>query len=363
MIPVTRSSLPPFEEYTAEIKELWNSVWLTNAGVKHKQLEQDLARLTGVPHVSLFANGHLALENAIAAYGLKGEVITTPFTFISTTHAITRNGLTPIFCDIKEEDFTIDAGKIEQLITDKTCAIVPVHVYGNICDTDKINEIAHRYKLKVIYDAAHAFGVTVRGRSALSFGDIAMCSFHATKAFHTIEGGALFFKNDELVKIFEHLRNFGLTSQESVDYIAGNAKMNEFQAAMGICNLRHFKDEVSKRKRNAERYYERLSGREGIKICPPPEGTESNYAYMPVLFDGIRYKRDEIYNNLAERDIFARKYFYPLTSSFNCYKENVAGSCVTPVAERVADNILTMPLYASLKLNEVDMICDIITAL
>ena len=196
MIPVTRSSMPPFEEYITEIKDLWDSVWLTNAGAKHQLLEQKLAEVTGVPHVSLFTNGHLALENAIAAYGLKGEVITTPFTFISTTHAITRNGLTPVFCDIKEENFTIDASKIEQLITDRTCAIVPVHVYGNICDIEKIDEIAHRYGLKVIYDAAHAFGVKTRGVSALSFGDIAMCSFHATKAFHTIEGGALFFKDD-----------------------------------------------------------------------------------------------------------------------------------------------------------------------
>lgn len=361
MIPVTRSSMPPFEEYITEIKDLWDSVWLTNAGAKHQLLEQKLAEVTGVPHVSLFTNGHLALENAIAAYGLKGEVITTPFTFISTTHAITRNGLTPVFCDIKEENFTIDASKIEQLITDRTCAIVPVHVYGNICDIEKIDEIAHRYGLKVIYDAAHAFGVKTRGVSALSFGDIAMCSFHATKAFHTIEGGALFFKDDNLAKIFGHLRNFGMTSQESVDYIAGNAKMNEFQAAMGICNLRHFKEEVSKRKKNAERYYERLSEIEGIKICPPPEETESNYAYMPVLFDGVRYKRDEICNKLAASGIFARKYFYPLTSSFSCYRKRAAGSCDTPVAKRIANNILTMPLYASLKLNEVDMICDAIT--
>lgn len=358
-ILVTRSSMPPFDEYVEEIRGLWGSVWLTNSGAKHQEFERLLAEYTRTPYVSLTVNGHMALENAIAAYGLQGEIITTPFTFVSTTHAIARNGIKPVFCDINEDDYTIDVSKIEALITPATSAILPVHVYGNICKVGEIEDIAMRNGLKVIYDAAHAFGVCVGGKSVMSFGDAAMCSFHATKAFHSIEGGALFTKDKELKRRMEQMKNFGMSSPETVDYISGNAKMNEFQAAMGLCNLRHVNEEILKRKKNAERYYEKLGGVKGIKLTPPPADVESNYAYMPVLFDGERFDRNNIYDRLTTQNIFARKYFFPLTSDFACYRKNKRDN--TPTAVRIAANILTLPLYAELSIEEIDDICRIIT--
>ena len=314
-INVTRSSMPSFEEYCEEIKELWDSHWLTNMGVKHTQLQAELEAYLGVPHVTLYTNGHLALENALEAmhFPRGGEVITTPFTFASTTHAIARSGLVPVFCDVNAEDYTMDVSKIEALITDKTVAIVPVHVYGNLCDVEKIAEIAGKHGLKVIYDAAHAFGVTWRGVSAASLGDASMFSFHATKVFNTIEGGALCYADDAMVQVLTDLRNFGLCGEEG-RYIGGNAKMNEFQAAMGLCNLRHLSDEIQKRRAVVERYRERLSGVPGIKLCAEQPDVKSNYAYFPAVFDGYKYSRDEIFDKLKEEDIIARKYFYPLTN-------------------------------------------------
>ncbi|HOT32050.1 MAG TPA: DegT/DnrJ/EryC1/StrS family aminotransferase, partial [Petrotogaceae bacterium] len=285
-IQVTRSSMPPMDEYINEIKELWDTHWLTNMGIKHHKLEEMLKDYLKTPYITLFTNGHLALECIIAALNLTGEVITTPFTFASTTHAIVRNGLKPVFCDIREEDCTIDADKIEQLITEKTSAIVPVHVYGNLCDTGKIEEIAGKYNLKVIYDAAHAFGVSRYGKSSACFGDASMFSFHATKVFNTIEGGAVTFRDEKLIKILDDLKNFGITGPETVEYVGGNAKMNEFQAAMGICNLRHVEEEINKRRKVYERYLSNLEGIKNIKIVRPAEGIKSNYAYFPVIFDG-----------------------------------------------------------------------------
>lgn len=235
-ILVTRSSMPSFEEYCEEIKEIWNSHWLTNMGVKHKELQKELENYLGISHVVLYTNGHLALENAIAALNLPkgGEVITTPFTFASTTHAIVRNGLVPVFCDIKEDDYTIDTQKLENLITDNTVAIVPVHVYGNMCDVEEINRISKKYGLKVIYDAAHAFAVKYKGESSACFGDASMFSFHATKVFNTIEGGCVCFKDDSWIQLLNDMKNFGIHGPESVQFVGANAKMNEFQAAMGI---------------------------------------------------------------------------------------------------------------------------------
>ncbi len=362
-INVTRSSMPSYEEYCEEIKELWESRWLTNMGAKHRQLQADLEKYLNVPHVSLYTNGHLALENIFQAMNFpKGsEVITTPFTFASTTHAIVRSGLVPVFCDVNDVDYTIDVTKIEALITDKTVAIVPVHVYGNICDTEAIDKIAGKYNLKVIYDAAHAFGVVKNGVSAANFGDASMFSFHATKVFNTIEGGAVTFADDSLVQILNDIRNFGICGQESVGYVGGNAKMNEFQAAMGICNLRYLDGEIAKRKAAVEQYRKRLSVAEGIKICPEQEGVQSNYAYFPVVFDGYKYTRDEVFAALAENDIIARKYFFPLTNSFECYADYpTAGTEKTPVAAYIADRVLTLPLYADLTVEDVDRICDII---
>ncbi len=362
-ILVTRSSMPSFEEYCEEIKELWDSRWLTNNGVKHCLFEKQLKEYLHTPNVTLYTNGHLALENIIEAMNFQkgSEVITTPFTFASTTHAIARSGLTPVFCDIKPDDYTMDESKIEALITDKTCAIVPVHVYGNVCNVESIQHIADKYGLKVIYDAAHAFGVTYKGVSTANFGDASMFSFHATKVFNTIEGGAVCYNDKGFIQILNDIKNFGIHGPENTLYIGGNAKMNEFQAAMGICNLRHLDEEIAKRKRVVECYRGHLSGISGIKLCPEQDNVKSNYAYFPVVFSGYKYNRDEIYKKLSEDNIFARKYFYPLTNEFECY-EDLATADVsrTPVAKSISDNILCLPLYADLDLEIVDRICEII---
>lgn len=362
-INVTRSSMPSYEEFCEEIRELWDSHWLTNMGIKHKTLQAELEKYLDTPHAVLYTNGHLALENVIAVMGLPagGEVITTPFTFASTTHAIVRNGLVPVFCDINPVDYTIDVSKMEALITEKTVAIIPVHVYGNLCDTGAIDAIAKKYNLKVLYDAAHAFGVTKNGINAVNFGDAAMLSFHATKVFNTIEGGAVCFKDEALVQVLNDMKNFGIRGPESVAYVGGNAKMSEFQAAMGICNLRHIDEELAKRKIVVEHYRKRLSGVLGIVLCAEQPGVKSNYAYFPVVFDGYKYTRDEIHAKLREQEIVARKYFYPLANDFECYKDlPTAGAEKTPVANHIAQRVLTLPLYADLALSEVDRICDII---
>lgn len=365
MINVTRSSMPPYEEFCEEIKEIWNTHWLTNMGVKHKALQAELETYLNTPHATLYTNGHLALENAIAAMGLPAgsEVITTPFTFVSTTHAIVRNGLVPVFCDIDPETYTIDADKIEALITEKTSAIVPVHVYGNVCEIEKIRKIADKHGLTVIYDAAHAFGVKYCGEGIANFGDISMFSFHATKVFNTIEGGAICYKDEALVQKLNDMKNFGIRGPEACAYIGGNAKMSEFQAAMGLCNLRHIDEEIAKRKAVVEQYRARLQGINGIKLCKPQEDVEPNYAYFPVVFDGFGKSRDEVFAALKANDIIARKYFYPLTSDFECYRDlPTAGGEKTPVAKHIADCVLTLPLYADLTAEEVNQICGLILA-
>ena len=358
-IQVTRSSMPRLVEYIEEIKELWDSHWLTNMGIKHKQLEAELTQYLNTPNVTLFTNGHLALECAIAAFNLIGEAITTPFTFASTTHAIVRSGLEPVFCDINPDDYTMDTDKLKSLITNKTSAIIPVHVYGNVCKVNEVERIAKKYNLKVIYDAAHAFGVTVDGVSVANFGDASMFSFHATKVFNTIEGGAVTFADAALTRTLNDLKNFGITGPESVECIGGNAKMNEFQAAMGLCNLRHLNAEIGMRKVVMERYTERLSGIEGITLVRPQEGVKSNYAYFPVVFDGYKLNRDEVFEALQAEDIYARKYFYPLTNSFECYRDRF-NPYDTPMAKYIADRVLTLPLYADLSLSDVDRICKTI---
>lgn len=360
-INVTRSSMPDFEEYIKEIKPLWESRWLTNMGVKHNELEDALKKYLSVKNVSLFTNGHLALEAAIAAMGLTGEVITTPFTFASTTQAIVRNGLTPVFCDINKDDYTIDADKIESLITDKTTAIIPVHVYGNVCDVKKIAKIAEKHSLKVIYDAAHTFGVRVGNKGIGEFGDASMFSFHATKVFHTIEGGCVAYSDSSLTKKLLMQKNFGMENSESYPEVAGNAKMNEFQAAMGLCNLRHISEQIQKRKTVVERYIDNLSGADGITVWRPQKEVMHNYAYFPVMFDKELFgkSRDEVAAELAAENIFARKYFYPLTSEFECYKGKFEIQ-PTPIAEKAAQQVLTLPLYADLPLEDVDRICEAI---
>lgn len=358
-ILVTQSSMPVFSEYCEEIKEIWESCVLTNMGIKHQKLEQRLLKYLKTKNITLFTNGHLALEYIIAAMDLKGEVITTPFTFASTTHAIVRNGLTPVFCDINSNDFTIDTSKIEKLITNKTSAIIPVHVYGNLCDIKNIDLIAKKYNLKVIYDAAHAFGVEKNREGVANFGDASMFSFHATKVFHTIEGGAVTYKDKKLTEKLNALKNFGISKNGEVNYIGGNGKMNEFQAAMGICNLYHLDEEISKRKKIVERYRKNLERVKGIQLIQYQEDIKPNYAYFPVVFDEYKYSRDEIFEKLSQENIFSRKYFYPLISDFVCYKSSI-DSKKTPVAKSISQKILTLPLYADLKEETVDKICEII---
>ncbi|MDQ0227129.1 DegT/DnrJ/EryC1/StrS family aminotransferase [Metabacillus niabensis] len=358
-IQVARPSMPDFEEYVAEIRDLWENQWLTNMGAKHTKLEKELSTYLDTPHVSLFTNGHLALEIAIEAFKLTGEVITTPFSFASTTQAIVRKGLVPVFCDINSNDYTIDTTKIESLITDKTSAIIPVHVYGNVCNMDEIERIAKKYNLKVIYDAAHAFGVTIDGVGVGNFGDASMFSFHATKVFNTIEGGCLTFHEKSLYQKLNSLKNFGITSPETVDYIGGNAKMNEFQAAMGLCNLKRVNSDIEKRKAIVDRYVELLGNIPGIKLVKPQSNIVSNYSYFPVLFDGYRMNRNEVCDILMQHNIISRKYFYPLISNYECYKDMFIFN-ETPVASYISERILTLPLYADLELETVDKICEII---
>lgn len=360
-ILVTRASMPPLEEYINEIKSIWETSWMTNMGELHNQLEKELIKYLGVDNISLFTNGHLALELLLQAMNLKGEVITTPFTFASTTHAIVRNNLKPVFCDVNKDDCTMDVTKIEELVTDRTCAILPVHVYGNICDVYEIDRIAKKYDLKVIYDAAHAFGEKIDGQGVGSFGNASMFSFHATKIFNTIEGGGVTFSNKDIGKALYTLKNFGIKSEVLVDGIGSNAKMNEFQAAMGICNLRHVDDEINKRKAIVERYEKWLSSVDGIKIIHKKKNIQSNYAYFPIFFDekSFGYTRNEISDRLKENNIFPRKYFYPLTNEFDCYRDKF-DTIRTPVAQYLSKRVLTLPLYGDLKLDDVDRICKLI---
>lgn len=360
-ILVTKSDLPKLEEYVDEIRSLWDTHWLTNMGEKHKKLQSELKIFLDAENVELLTNGHMALELSIQALKLKGEVITTPFTFASTTHAIVRNHLRPVFCDIKKDDFTLDTDKIEELITDKTSAIIPVHVYGNICEVEKIQKIADKYGLKVIYDAAHAFGEKYKGEGISHFGDISCFSFHATKVFHTIEGGAVCYQDLDFGRRLARLKNFGIKNEEVVEGIGANAKMNELCAAMGLCNLRHIKEQIAKRKKVVERYTAYLKDMDGIQLNTAVQNTESNYAYFPVVFHEKIFgsSRNEVAAKLEEQNIYPRKYFYPLTNTFDCYHDKYnAGS--TPVALHVSKRILTLPLYPDLPLDKVDHICETI---
>ena len=360
-ILVTRSSMPSMEEYIEEIRSIWDSHWLTNMGEKHKALQAELQKYMGVPAVELLTNGHMALELSLQAMNLQGEVITTPFTFASTTHAIVRNGLEPVFCDIDPETYTMDVTQIERLITDRTCAILPVHVYGNVCNIEEIERIAHKYGLKVLYDAAHTFGETYKGQGIGNFGDASCFSFHATKVFNTIEGGAVCYRDPDMGRRLYELKNFGIHGPEEVDAVGANAKMNEFCAAMGLCNLRHVDEEIAKRRAVAERYREHLVGVDGLRLNVQQPEVRSNYAYFPVVFDENLFgaSRNEVMDALAQNGIGARKYFYPLTNTFECFHGKYDVDA-TPVALHVAKRVLTLPLYADLSMEDVDRICKIV---
>ena len=360
-INVTKSSMPSFEEYCEEIRPLWDTRWLTNMGAKHKELQEKLKSYLGVDNIDLTTNGHMAIELTLVALGLKGEVITTPFTFASTIHAIKRAGLKPVFCDIDPDTYTIDANKIEALITPMTSAIMPVHVYGNVCDVEAIEKIALKHNIKVIYDAAHSFGVQYKGMGIATFGDVSCFSFHATKVFHTIEGGAVCYRDKEFGKRFYEIKDFGIHDEDKVNYVGPNAKFNEFCAAMGLCNLRNINQEIDKRKVVVERYRKNLSGVEGLKLNRIQKNVTPNYAYFPIVINPTVYgeDRNSIKERLADYGIGARKYFYPLASQFECYK-NEYDSLETPIALDISRKVLTLPLYATLSLDDVDRICEII---
>lgn len=358
-ILVTRSSMPPIEEYIDMIKQLWDSHWITNMGTLHNQLERELEAFLGEKYVQLTVNGHMALELAIQSMNFPegSEIITTPFTFVSTTYAIIRNRLEPVFCDIKK-DLTIDEEKIESLITEKTVAIVPVHVYGNPCNVEKIEEIAKRHNLKVIYDAAHAFGEIYHGREIGAYGDMAIFSFHATKVYNTIEGGAVCCRNKEQYKKLYNLKNFGIQSQELITDIGTNAKMNEFSAAMGLCNIKYFEQGIEKRKRVVAQYKELLSDSERITFGINEDIEKSNYAYFPVIFE-TENLRNRIYGSLAEMNIYARKYFYPLTSDVAYFDKKYFATDLKS-ARYYSNRILVLPLYADLLSEDIERIALIV---
>ncbi|MCR5100405.1 MAG: DegT/DnrJ/EryC1/StrS family aminotransferase [Butyrivibrio sp.] len=361
-ILITQSSMPPYEEYIEMIKPLWESHWLTNMGNLHKELEESLKKYLDVPELSLMVNGHTSLELALQMFDFPegSEVITSPFTFISTTHAIVRNRLKPVFCDIKASDGTIDEDKIENLISDKTVAILPIHVYGNICNVEKIQQIADKYDLKVIYDAAHAFGIKCNGIGVGNFGDASIFSFHATKVFNTIEGGAVAIKERRLYEKLYNLKNFGIRGEELIVGVGCNAKMNEFAAAMGICNMRHMDEAISGRQQVDEIYRSRFENTKGIRLFDRREDADKNFAYFPIVVeDDYPISRNELYDKLKENKIFSRKYFYPLTADQACFR-NKYKDVSLEVARYVSDRILTIPIYEKLSEEDANRIADII---
>lgn len=359
---VTRTSMPPYEKYIEAIKPLWDSHWITNMGQYHSKLEMELKKYLGVPELSLMVNGHMALEMAIQAFGFPegAEIITTPFTFISTTHAIVRNHLLPVFCDVKYDDGTIDETKIEELITEKTVAILPVHVYGNVCNVEGIQRIADKYKLKVIYDAAHAFGVKYKGKGIGNYGDASIFSFHATKVYNTIEGGAVAFAKQELYEKLYNLKNFGIRGEELVVSIGANAKMNEFSAIMGLCNLEYIDAVIHERKKRDEEYRKNLKNIEGIRLFDIKPNVVRNYGYFPILIeDNYHLDRDALYECLKKNKYYTRKYFYPLTSEQICYK----GKCIKmklEIAKELSEKVLVLPFYEKLKFETIKRIVEII---
>lgn len=366
-IYVTKSSMPTLDEYIKEIEPIFESHMLTNMGPVYKKFKHQLIDYLHVPYLSLFTNGHLALEMALQAFGFsKGcEVITTPFTFASTTHAIVRRGLTPVFADIKESDYTIDPDKIEELITPKTVAILPVHVYGHICDVDRIDSIAKKHGLKVLYDAAHAFGEVYKGVPVGNFGDATMFSFHATKVFNSVEGGAIAFSDSKCRKALHCLKNFGIEGPEDVIGVGGNAKMSEMHAAMGICNLRHVDEWIEERHKINDYYDERLKGIEGLKVGAVPDGLKANYGYYPIEVEPEKFgaNRDDIFSALEKQGIHARKYFYPIITEMEVYRRRGLNSDSVPIAKKIGERIITIPIYPGLEESVRDKICKTIESL
>lgn len=361
-IYITRPFLPPIEEYYEGIKTIWENQYLTNNGPIVREFAERLKTHLKVKNMSLFVNGTLALDCAIKALDLKGEIITTPFTFAATTHCIANNQIKPVFCDISLKDYNINVDSIESLINENTTAIMPVHVYGTPCDVKGIEKIAKKYNLKVLYDAAHAFGVEVNGKPIGEYGDMSMFSLHSTKVFHSIEGGAIVCKDEAYIKKMEALRNFGIYNEESIELIGTNAKMNEFQATMGILNLKYVDCEIEKRKKITRNYRSILKNIKGIRLLDEIENVKYSYSYFPILIEKEFGKsRDEVFEELKKFNIFARKYFYPLCSDFTCYSQNKSETLLN--AQYVSENILTLPLYGQLTEYQVEYICNVLKIL
>ena len=362
-ITVTSPLLPNLDEFHRLLTQIWNSKWITNNGSFHKQLEKELTEYLKVPYVSLFTNGTLPLLTALQALRVTGEVITTPYSFVATTHCIWWNGCKPVFVDIDPITGNLDPYKIEAAITPKTTAIMPVHVYGKPCDTKRIQEIADKYGLKVIYDAAHAFGVEVNGESILKAGDMSTLSFHATKVYNTLEGGALIMHDERTKKRIDYLKNFGFAGETEVVAPGINSKVDEVRAAYGILNLRQVDVAIEARRQVAIKYREALRSIEGISFMNDIEGVKHNYSYFPVFIDADVYgmTRDELYIKLQEANVLGRRYFYPLISEFSTYrglesarKENL------PNAHKMADSVICLPMHQDLRENDIMRIIDLI---
>lgn len=362
-IYVTSPLLPSLEDFTFLLKEIWESKMLTNNGNFHQKLEEELAKYLKVPYLSLFTNGTLPLITALQAIRITGEVITTPFSFVATTHSLWWNGIKPVFVDIEPETCNLDPSKIEAAITPKTTAIMPVHVYGKPCKTKEIQEIANKYGLKVIYDAAHAFGVEINGESILNFGDMATLSFHATKVYNTLEGGALVVHDEQTKKRIDYLKNFGFASETEVVAPGINSKVDEVRAAYGLLNLKQVDHAINSRRKVAIRYRDELQGVKGITFFNDIPGVRHNYSYFPIFINAEEYgmTRDELYFKMKEHNVFGRRYFYPLISTFSTYRGlDSANPDNLPIATQMSNNVICLPMHHALSENEVEYILQII---
>ena len=362
-IYVTSPLLPSLEDFTFLLKEIWESKMLTNNGNFHQKLEEELAKYLKVPYLSLFTNGTLPLITALQAMRITGEVITTPFSFVATTHSLWWNGIKPVFVDIEPETCNLDPSKIEAAITPRTTAIMPVHVYGKPCKTKEIQEIANKYGLKVIYDAAHAFGVEINGESILNFGDMATLSFHATKVYNTLEGGALVVHDEQTKKRIDYLKNFGFASETEVVAPRINSKVDEVRAAYGLLNLKQVDHAINSRRKVAIRYRDELQGVKGITFFNDIPGVRHNYSYFPIFINAEEYgmTRDELYFKMKEHNVFGRRYFYPLISTFSTYRGlDSANPDNLPIATQMSNNVICLPMHHALSENEVEYILQII---
>lgn len=360
IITVTTPLLPPLKEFTRLLEDIWKRKWITNNGYYHQELEKALCEYLKVPYLSLFTNGTLPIIVALQALRITGEVITTPYSFVATTHSLWWNGIIPVFVDIDPKTGNLDPSKIEAAITPKTTAIMPVHVYGNPCDTQKIKKIADIYGLKVVYDAAHAFGVEVNNKSILDAGDLATLSFHATKTYNTIEGGALICHDAETKQRIDYLKNFGFTGETTVVAPGINGKMDEVRAAYGLVALGYVAEAVAKRKKVAQQYRIALKNTQGISFFEDMENVKHNYSYFPIFVDAEQYglTRDELYEKLKANNIFGRRYFFPLISNFSAYQGLPSASKANlPAANRIADSVICLPIYPELETSDIERIC------